>query len=144
MTSEELAAAGVLPTEGNAPSSRNDPIAKTIRDSNSREDGEIGSENRSGGDEDLSNIEVDLSELVAAKVKSYPPAFVFGNSKVTTETIKEHEKAGFFPTGDGHAPSNEEVPALKPTKLLFSGTFSPVGIDFLATLIYLPFWRCFP
>jgi hypothetical protein len=61
MTSEELASTGVPPTGENAPSSTNDPAAEAIRDSGSREDGEIRSENRSGGDEDLSNVEVDLS-----------------------------------------------------------------------------------
>jgi hypothetical protein len=110
-TSEELVAADVLPTGENAPSSTNDPATEAVRDSGSREDEEIRSENRLRGGEDHSNVEVDLSELVAAKVKSYSPAFVFDKSKVTAKTIKEYEEAGFFPIGDGRPPSDEEVPA---------------------------------
>jgi hypothetical protein len=78
MTSEELAAAGVPPTGETAIPSTNDPATEATHNSGSREDGEIRYENRSGGDEDLSNVDVDLSELVVAKTKSYPPAFVFG------------------------------------------------------------------
>jgi hypothetical protein len=81
MTSEELAVAGVPPSEENAPSRTNDSATETVHDSGSHKDGEIRSENKSSGDEDLSNVEVDLNELVAAKVKSYPPAFVFSKSK---------------------------------------------------------------
>jgi hypothetical protein len=29
-------------------------------------------------------------------MRLYPPAFVFGESKVTAELIKEYEAAGFF------------------------------------------------
>jgi hypothetical protein len=116
MTLEELATDSVLPTEGNVHDSENalsrtdDSAAETIRDSGSREDGEIRSENRSGGEEDLSNVDVDINELVAAKAKSYPPTFVFGKFKVTAETIKEYEKARFFPIGDGHPPSKDKTP----------------------------------
>jgi hypothetical protein len=95
MTSEKLAAAGVPPTEENALPSTNNLAAEAIRDPYSREDGGIRSENRFGGDEDLSNVEVDLNELVVAKATSCPPAFVFSESKVTTKLIKEYEKAGF-------------------------------------------------
>jgi hypothetical protein len=64
MTSEELAATGVSPTKGNAPSSTNDLATEIIHDSGSREDGEIRSENKSGSEEDLSNVDVDLNEPV--------------------------------------------------------------------------------
>jgi hypothetical protein len=82
MTSEELAAAGVPPTGETTLPSSSDPGTEAIHDSGSHEDGEIRSKNRSGGDEDLSNVDVDLSELVAAKDKSYSPTYVFGKSKV--------------------------------------------------------------
>jgi hypothetical protein len=101
------------------------------------------SENRSSGDEDLSNVEVGLNELVAAKVKSYPLAFVFGKSKVTAETIKEYEEAEFsLLVMDALLLRKKSLP-LKPMKLLFSGTFSPVDLDFLVTPISLLFWRSF-
>jgi hypothetical protein len=45
-----------------------------------------------------------MNELLATKVKSYPPAFVFGKSKIMTEIIKEYERPRFFPIGDGLPP----------------------------------------
>jgi hypothetical protein len=60
---------------------------------------------KSGGEEDLGDVDADPRELIAAKrSKSFPPSFVFGESKVTTNLIREYEAAGFFPTGDGRAP----------------------------------------
>jgi hypothetical protein len=117
MTSEELAAAGVSPfgeeirDSENIKSQMEDPAPGTIHDSGSREEGEIRSENKSGGEDDLANVDVDLNELVTVKVASHPPAFVFGESKVTTDLIKEYENAGFFPVGDGRPTSGEQVPA---------------------------------
>jgi hypothetical protein len=37
-------------------------------------------------------------------------SFVFGESKVTTNLIKEYEAAEFFPAGDGRAPLDKQVP----------------------------------
>jgi hypothetical protein len=57
----------------------------SARDSETREDGEVGSEG-----EDLENVEVDLKDLVTAKrSKSMPTSFVFGESKVTTNLIRD-------------------------------------------------------
>jgi hypothetical protein len=144
MTSEVLVATGVPSTEENAPPSTNDPATEAIHDSGSREDGEIRYENKSIGDEDRSNVEVDLNELVAAKVKSYPPTFVFVKSKVTAEIIKEYEDVGFFPIGDGRPPSDVEVPAAEANKVGVFRDFLPVDLDFLVTLIYLLSSRSFP
>jgi hypothetical protein len=41
MTTEELVAAGVLPSEENVPPSTSNPTAEVVRESSSREDGEI-------------------------------------------------------------------------------------------------------
>jgi hypothetical protein len=131
MTSEELAAVGVPPIGETAPPSTNDPVAEAVRDSNSREDGEIRSENKSEGGEGLSNVEVDLSELVVAKATSYPPTFVFGESKVRAEIIKEYEKAEFFPAGDGHPPSGEEVPVPEANKVVVFRDFFTCRLRFL-------------
>jgi hypothetical protein len=104
---------------------------------------EIRSENKSEGGEDLSNIEVDLSELVAAKATSYPPAFVFGETKVTTKIIKEYEKAGFSQlVMDTLLLVKRSLP-LRPTKSLFSRISLPVDLDFLVILICLPFLKSF-
>jgi hypothetical protein len=103
MTSEELATVGVSPTgveiheSENIQSRVDDPASDTVPSSGSREEGEIGFGSKSGGEEDLTNIDANLSELVTVKsVKSYPLAFVFGESKVTAALIKECEEAGFF------------------------------------------------
>jgi hypothetical protein len=146
MTSEELAATGIQPTEGNVPDSENvssRPAAETIHNSGSREDGEIRSENRSGSEGDLSNVDADISELVVMKDKSYPLAFVFGESKVMADLIKEYEKAGFFPVGDGHPTSGEQVSAPKQTKLSFPWIFLLVDLDIPMVPFCLPFLRSF-
>jgi hypothetical protein len=130
LTSEELATAGVPPTGESTPSRTDDPAAEVIRNSDSRKDGEIRSEDKSGGVEFLSNVEVDLNELVAAQVKSYPPASVFGELKVTAELIKEYEEARFFPGGDGRPPSSEEVPTPEANEVVVSRDFFTCGLRF--------------
>jgi hypothetical protein len=104
--------------------------ARTIHDSSSREDGEIRSENRSGSEEDLSNVNADVSELVSMKSKSYPPTFVFGESKVTVDLIKEYEEAAFFPAGDGRPPSGEQVPTLEANEVVVFSDFFTCGLRF--------------
>jgi hypothetical protein len=42
-------------------------------------------------------VDDDPKDFVDARnAKSYPPAFVFGESKVTADLIKEYEAARFF------------------------------------------------
>jgi hypothetical protein len=55
MTSEELAAAGLSPT------------GEEIRDSGSREEGEVRSEEKSSGEENLVDVDADPNKLIAAK-----------------------------------------------------------------------------
>jgi hypothetical protein len=136
LTSEELVTAGVPPTREDIRDSENvqshtdDPAAGTTLDSGSREDREIRSENRSGGEKDLSSVDADPSELVTVKSKSYPPAFVFGESKVTTDLIKEYEKSRFFPIGDGCLPSGEQVPSLEANEVVVFRDFFTCGLRF--------------
>jgi hypothetical protein len=74
--------------------------------SENREDEEIRSEG-----EDIEDVDADLKDLVIAKrSKALPAAFVFGESKVTADLIREYETTGFFPTDSGRAPLDEEVP----------------------------------
>jgi hypothetical protein len=141
MTSKELTVAGVSPTREeihdfeNIWSRMEDPAPGTIHDSESREDGEIRSENKFGGEEDISNIDVDLNELVVVKAASPPPAFVFGESKVTADLIKEYENAGFFPVGDGHPSSGEQVPAPEANEVIVFQDFFTCGLRFPCDLI---------
>jgi hypothetical protein len=72
------------------PPSTNDPSTEIIHDSGSRKDGEIRSEIVFGGEEDLFNVDIDMNELVTVKAASHPPSFVFGESKVTSDLIKEY------------------------------------------------------
>jgi hypothetical protein len=104
MTTEELIAAG-LPAEPEVqePGTSQPAEAKsspTAGGSGNREDGEIGSE-----EEDMEDIDTDLKDLVSMKrSKALPAAFVFGESKVTANLIREYEATGFFPLAVGVLP----------------------------------------
>jgi hypothetical protein len=124
MTSEELAATGISSTReeihesGNVQSREDNPIPDTAPVSENREDGEIGSEDTSGAEEDLVDVDAEPKELITAKSsKSYPPSFVFGESKVTANLITEYEAGGFFPTGDVVLLLMSKPLLLKPMKL---------------------------
>jgi hypothetical protein len=119
MTSEELAAAGLS------------PIGEKNPESGSREDGEVRSGDKSDGGEDLADVDADPKELIDAKsAKSYPPAFVFGDTKVTADLINEYEAAGFFPVGDAHAPLDEQVPTPKANEVVVFRDFFTCGLRF--------------
>jgi hypothetical protein len=108
-----------------------DPAPDTVPDSGSREEGEIGSGNKYGGEEDLTNVEADPNELVAVKsVKSYPPAYEFGESKVTTALIKEYEEAEFLPIGDVRPPCSEQVPTPEANEVVVFRDFFTCGLRF--------------
>jgi hypothetical protein len=91
MTTEELAAGG-LPAE---PEVLDHEIAQPLEENASppasgswiHEDGEIRSE-----EEEVGNVDADVKDLIAAK-QSGPlhPSFVFGESKVTANLIREYE-----------------------------------------------------
>jgi hypothetical protein len=44
--------------------------------------------------------------------------------------IKEYEEDGFFPLDDGRAPTDEEIPALKPDEIVIFRDFITVGLRF--------------
>jgi hypothetical protein len=129
MTFKELAAVGVSSTLENVPPSTSAQAAEAVREFGSHEDGEIRSGRESDDGEDISNVEVNLNELISLKA-SYPPAFVFGKSKVTTKLIKEYEEAGFFPSGDGRPPSNEETPSPEADEIVVFRDFLVCGLRF--------------
>jgi hypothetical protein len=96
MTTEELAAVG-LPAKpeiqdqeiAQPPEGHTSPAASG---SGIREDGEIRSEV-----EEIGDVDADVKDLIAAKQSGpLPPSFVFGESKVTANLIREYEAAGFF------------------------------------------------
>jgi hypothetical protein len=101
MTSEELAAASISSTgeevhgSGNIHPKESNPVPATVPDSENREDGEIRSEEKSGGEEGLRDVDANSRELIVARRSElFPPSFVFGESKVTTNMIREYEAAG--------------------------------------------------
>jgi hypothetical protein len=106
MTTEELIAAG-LPVDpivegGEHAASAEDTGSPS--GSKSREDGEV----QSDDGEDIEDVDAGISDLVRAKSSGpLPPSLVFGESKVTTNMIREYERAGFFPPGTGRAPLDE-------------------------------------
>jgi hypothetical protein len=110
MTTEELAAAG-LPTEPvvqnsettQPPEGHSSPAASRSR---SHEDGEVRTD-----DEDVGDVDTDVKDLIKARPSGpLPPSFVFGESKVTTNIIRDYEAAGFFPVGTRRAPLDEQTP----------------------------------
>jgi hypothetical protein len=132
MTSEELAAAGIPPAEEEIQGTENtqpqedNPIPVVAPESENHEAGEIRFE-----EEDLGNANADPRDLIAAKhLKSLPSSFVFGESKVTTNLIREYEATGFFPTGHGRAPLNEQIPTPEADEVVVFHDFFTCGPRF--------------
>jgi hypothetical protein len=124
MTSEELTAAGLSPNK------------EEIHDSGNRENDEIRSRDKSGAEEDLADVEADPKELITAKsAKSHPPSFVFGESKVTIDLIREYKATGFFPVGDGRAPLDEQIPTPEANEVIVFRNFFTCGLRFPCDLV---------
>jgi hypothetical protein len=131
MTTDELAAAGspLVEQEAQEPEiaqSVEDNTSPGVSESENREDGEIRSEG-----EDIGDVDADLRDLVSAKrSKALPPSFVFGESKVTTNLIREYEAAGFFPAGSGRTPVDEQVPTPEADEIVVFHDFFTCGLRF--------------
>jgi hypothetical protein len=127
LRTEELIAAG-LPAEPEVQElgtsqPAEDKTSPTAGGFGNREDGEIRSE-----EEDMEDIDADMKDLVSTKrLKALPVAFVFGESKVTTNLIREYEAAGFFPAGSGRAPLDEEVPSPETDEIVVFRDFLPAA-----------------
>jgi hypothetical protein len=59
-----------------------------------------------------------------------PASFVFGESKVTANMIREYEAAGYFPVGDGRAPLDEQVPTPEPGEVVVFRDFFTCRLRF--------------
>jgi hypothetical protein len=68
--------------------------------------------------------------VVVRRSKSSRPSFVFGESKVTTNLIREYEAAGFFPAGDGRAPLDEQIPIAKADEVIVFRDFFTCRLRF--------------
>jgi hypothetical protein len=130
MTIEELIAAG-LPVDRVVEGAENaapTEDAGSPSGSRSREDGEV----QSDDDEDIEDVDAGVGDLVKVKTAGpLPPSLAFGESKVTTNMIREYEKAGFFPPGAGRAPLDEQIPTPETEKLSSFVTSSSVDSDSL-------------
>jgi hypothetical protein len=132
MTSEQLVVAGLSPNRDAVHGSEDIHVRESdlgnasARDSEILEEGEVRSEG-----EDLGDVEADPRDLVTAKrSKSMTASFVFGESKVTANMIREYEAAGYFPISDGHAPLDEQVPTPKPGEVVVFRDFFTCSLRF--------------
>jgi hypothetical protein len=76
-------------------------------------------------------VDADPKDFIAAKCsKSLSPSFVFRESKVTTDLIREYEAAGFFPAGDGRAFLDEQVPTPEADEVVVFHDFFTCGLRF--------------
>jgi hypothetical protein len=57
--------------------------------------------------------------------------------------IREYEAAGFFPSGTGRAPLDEQIPAPKDGEIVVFRDFSSVDSGFLVTRFCPRFWMPF-
>jgi hypothetical protein len=129
MTTEELAAAG-LPPEPVVQSPENAPPLEeegspATSESRSHEDGEVRTD-----DEDVGDVDADVRDLVRTRPAGPLPPLVFGESKVTTNMIREYEAAGFFPSATGRAPLDEQIPILEDGEVVVFRDFFTCGLSF--------------
>jgi hypothetical protein len=137
MTTKELAAAG-LPAE---PVVQNPEIVEpseghsspAASESRSHEDGEVRSD-----DEDVGDVDADVKDLIRARPTGpLPLSFVFGESKVTTNMIRDYEAGGFFPAGTGRAPLDEQTPTPEDGEVVVFRDFFTCGLRFPCDLVLL-------
>jgi hypothetical protein len=130
MMTEELAAAGLLaepeiqnPETAQLPEGHSSPAASRSR---THEDGEIRSE-----EEEVGDVDADVNDLITAKQSGpLPLSFVSGESKVTTNMIRDYEVAGFFPAGTRRAPLDEQTPTPEDDEVVVFRDFFTCGLRF--------------
>jgi hypothetical protein len=130
MMTEELAAAG-LPVEpvvqnlegAQPPEEEGSPAASGSR---SHKDGEVRTD-----DEDVGDVDADVRDLVRTRPAGpVPPSLIFGESKVTSDMIREYEAVGFFPSGIGRAPLDEQIPTPEDGEVVVFRDFFNCGLRF--------------
>jgi hypothetical protein len=143
MTTEELAAAG-LPVEPIVQNPESTQLLEghsspAARGSRSHEDGEVRLD-----DEDVRDVDADINNLIRARPSGpLPPSFVFGESKVTTNMIRDYEAAGFFPVGTGRAPLDEQTPTPEDGEVIVFCDFFICGLRFPGDPIFLAILNTF-
>jgi hypothetical protein len=130
MTTEELATAGLLaepavqnPEIVQPPEEHLSPAASESR---SHEDGEVRTD-----DKDVEDVDADVKDMIRTRPTGpLPPSFVFEESKVTTNMIRDYEAAGFFPSGTGRAPLDEQTPTPEYGEVVVFRDFFTCGLRF--------------
>jgi hypothetical protein len=129
MTTEELIEAG-LPLDPVVEGAEHTAPAEdsgSPSGSRSREDGEVQSDNG----EDIGDVDAGVSDLIKARTSGpLPPSLAFGESKVTTNMIREYEKAGFFSPGAGRDPLDEQIPTPRDGEIVVFRDFFICGLRF--------------
>jgi hypothetical protein len=74
-------------------------------------------------------VDAGVEDLVMLRTSGpLPPSLAFGESKVTSDIIREYEKAGFFSPGAGRAPLDEIIPTPKPGEIVVFRDFFICGL----------------
>jgi hypothetical protein len=129
MTNEELIAAG-LPLDPVAEGAEHAAPAEdsgSPSGSRSREDGEVQSDNG----EDIGDVDAGVGDLIKVRTSGpLPPSLTFGESKVTSNMIREYEKVGFFSPGTGRAPLDEQISTPRDGEIVVFRDFFVCGLRF--------------
>jgi hypothetical protein len=129
MTTEELIAAGlpIDPVVEGAEHAAPTEDTGSPSGSRSREDGEVHSDDG----EDIGDVDAGVSDLVRARTSGpLPPSLVFGESKVTTNMVRQYEKAGFFSPGARRAPLDEQIHTPRDGEVVVFRDFLICGLRF--------------
>jgi hypothetical protein len=129
MTKEELVAAGfpLDPVAEGAERAAPAEDSGSPGGSRSREDGEVQSDSGEG----IGDVYAGVDDLIRARTSDpLPPSLAFGESKVTSNTIREYEKAGFLSPGAGCAPLDEQIPTPKDGEIVVFRDFFICGLRF--------------
>jgi hypothetical protein len=129
MTAEELIAAGLSLDPAAESVDRATPAegSGSPSGSRSREDEEVGSD----GGEDVGDVDAGVDDLIMLRTSGpLPPSLAFGESKVTSNIIREYEKAAFFSPGAGRAPLDELIPTPQEGEIVVFRDFFICGLRF--------------
>jgi hypothetical protein len=126
MTAEEHVATG-LPAEQVVEGPKNAPPPEeggspAASGSRSHEDGEVRTD-----DEDVGDVDAGVGDLIRTRAAG---PLVFGESKLTTNMIREYEVAGFFPSSTGRAPLDEQIPTPEDGEVVVFRDFFTCGLRF--------------
>jgi hypothetical protein len=81
-------------------------------------------------------VDAGVDDLVKLRTSGpLPPSLSFGESKVTSNTIREYEKAGFFSPGAGRAPLDEQIPTPKDGEIVVFRDYFICGLRFPCDLV---------